>query len=362
MYGNYQGAQMYGAPYGQQPMPGQQFYNGQLMGYNPNYYDPATMYGYPQGSGVIVNPCNVKGISTTSKEDDELLRNSGTKEFQITPLAMAIARCNHKDEHGNIKVEIIDSETNYFKCTKCGKKFHLIRPTEEEVKDVVNMFLDLFQSIKTSWLTPPKEFAEQVYTIQCLIEMVPDMYKAAQRDWKAGLKAINNQVQAANGGSYWNNGLNAVPHIQEGFYQGYQGGGYAGYNNGYPQQPQMYPPQQPGGYQFMQPGQGMGGGYYNQQMQQPTPMGGNMMRSEFVQGGVVPPVPQQNPAPIPNFMQMQQPMPGQPQQQPIPQMQQQPVANPQQQSTAPNMVLPQNHQQPGQVTTNPGTSTATVSL
>lgn len=37
-------------------------------------------------------------------------------------------------------------------------------------------------------VTPPKEFAENVYIIQDLIKQVPELYKAAQKDWAAGQK------------------------------------------------------------------------------------------------------------------------------------------------------------------------------
>lgn len=347
-----------GAPYA---IPQQQFY-GQPMMQQQAYYDPSTGYGYPQGSGVVVNPCNLKGVSTTSKEDDELLKNSGVRNFSFTPLDVAKAKCNHKDQNGNIKVEILDPVDNYFRCTKCGKEFHLIKPSDEVVKDLVNMFLDLFQSIKSMWLTPPKEFAEQVYTIQCIIEQVPEMYKAAQRDWNAGQKAINNQVQPAYAGSFYANSINAIPNIQQGFY-----------GNPYQQPMMQQPMMQQQGYQYVQPGQPMNNGYYNQAMAQPTPVGGNMVqRSEFVQGGVVPmsPAPQQQNIPvnqvIPNFTQMQQPMPGQPQQQmnnvPVQQQQQSPVMTsiprPGQQMN--NIMAPP--QQPGQVQCGTSTTSSTVTI
>ena len=217
MYVNQSAAQF---PYG---APQQQFAQAQPMWQpQPQYYDPNTAYGYAQGSGVIVNPCQIKGISTTSKEDDELLKNSGAKAFQITALDMAKARCNHKDNNGNIKIEMLDANTSYCRCTKCGKEWHLIKPSEEVVQQLVDMFLDLFQSIKTSWLTPPKEFAEQVYVIQSLIEKVPEMYKAALRDWTASENQINNQIQPGYAGSYYANGFQGIPQIQQGFYGAYQ--------------------------------------------------------------------------------------------------------------------------------------------
>ena len=234
MYENYSAQAPYGAPIcgAQQPY--------QPMYVAPNYYDPNTMYGYAPGSGVQINPCNVRGISTTSKEDDELLKTSGTKNFQITALDIAKSKCNHKDQNGMIKVEILDAETNLVHCDKCGENFHLIKPSQEAVEELVGMFLDLFQSIKTAWLTPPKEFAESVYTIQCLIKQVPEMYKAAQRDWNAGQKAINNQYQPTYAGGYYNNALGNIPQIQQGFYG----------------QPMYGAPVQPN-YQFVQPQQPM---------------------------------------------------------------------------------------------------------
>lgn len=313
MYVNQSAAQF---PYGAYGAPQQQFAQAQPMWQpQPQYYDPNTAYGYAQGSGVIVNPCLIKGISTTSKEDDELLKNSGAKAFQITALDMAKARCNHKDNNGNIKIEMLDANTSYCRCTKCGKEWHLIKPSEEVVQQLVDMFLDLFQSIKTSWLTPPKEFAEQVYVIQSLIEKVPEMYKAALRDWTASENQINNQIQPGYAGSYYANGFQGIPQIQQGFYGAYQ-----------------QPPVQQGGYQFMQPNQPMNNSYYQQTMAQPMPVGGNMMAaSPFVQGGVVPNPMQAQPVPvqqaIPQFMQ------------PPVQQGQQTMAQPQQQ--APVMNIPQ---------------------
>ena len=42
--------------------------------------------------------------------------------------------------------------------------------------------------MKEKKVAPPKEFTENVYVIQDLIKKVPEMYKAAQRDWNAGQK------------------------------------------------------------------------------------------------------------------------------------------------------------------------------
>ena len=336
MYENYSAQAPYGAPICGAQQPYQPMYGAP----QPNYYDPNTMYGYAPGSGVQINPCNVRGISTTSKEDDELLKTSGTKNFQITALDIAKSKCNHKDQNGMIKVEILDAETNLVHCDKCGENFHLIKPSQEAVEELVGMFLDLFQSIKTAWLTPPKEFAESVYTIQCLIKQVPEMYKAAQRDWNAGQKAINNQYQPTYAGGYYNNALGNIPQIQQGFYG---------------QQPMYGAPVQPN-YQFVQPQQPMMNNYYGQPMtmQQPMPVGGNMpMQSEFVQGGIVPPTPQQQSVPISNAVPFaQQPAPA-PTMTSVPQPGQ-PI----------NQVPPQSPRQvtPQQAPANNNTSTASTTV
>ena len=333
------GVPVYGNNYPQQPMYG--------YGIQPNGYDPRTAYGYAPGSGVTINPCNVRGISTTSREDEEILKNAGTKEFQITEVDIARSRCNHKDHDGNIKIECVDSAQNKFRCTKCGESFRLIKPSQEAVEELVEMFLDLFQSIKTSWLTPPKEFAENVYTIQCLIKQVPEMYKAAQRDWEAGKRAINNQIQPAYAGGYYANALNGIPQMVQGFYN-------APYT---PSQQPMNP-----NYQMMQP-QNMGNGYYNQQMmQQPMPVGGNMITSDFVQGGIVPQpsVPVSQAVPFAHNNNPQQPVTQAPQMNQVPTMNipqpGQPVNNTPQINPLPNTAQ-RPPQQPGNTTT-----TSTVKL
>jgi hypothetical protein len=275
MYNNYSAAP-YGAPsfpgnYPQQPMYGYQ---------SNNYYGPGCNMN--PGTGVTLNPCTIRGISTTSKEDEELLKNAGTREFQITAVDVARSKCNHKDHDGNIRIECVDDATNKYRCTKCGEAFHLVKPSQEAVEQLVEMFLDLFQSIKTSWLTPPKEFAEQVYTIQCLIKQVPDMYKAATRDWEANERAMSNQIQPAYSGSFYNSYFNNMPNIYHGGY------GQPPMMNQYNMNPQTY-----------QPPMMNQGNYYNQpMMNQPMPVGGNIMNSEFVQGGVVPPVPVQSNIPV----------------------------------------------------------------
>lgn len=322
MYTNYS-AQPQQTPYGVYNTP--YGYPQQNMWNQQPYYNPQQpVYGYPVGSGVIINPCNVKGISTTSKEDDEILKNAGTKEFQITGVDIARSKCNHKDQEGNLKIECIDDTTNKFRCTKCGETFKLIKPSQEAVEELVEMVLDLFQSIKTSWLSPPKEFAENVYTIQCLIKQLPEMYKAAMRDWDNSKKAISNQVQPAYAG-YYGSPFNSVPPvIQQGFY-----------GNPYAAPAPMQPPMS--GYQQMQPGQPIvNNNYYSQ----PMPVGGNMT-SEFVQGGVVPVQPQQN-VPISQavpFAKPNIPQPGQP------------INNINNTATVPNPLPNPNQQQNAAVTT-----------
>ena len=59
------------------------------------------------------------------------------------------------------------------------------------------------------------------------------MYKAALRDWTASENQINNQIQPGYAGSYYANGFQGIPQIQQGFYGAYQ-----------------QPPVQQGGYQF----------------------------------------------------------------------------------------------------------------
>lgn len=321
----------------------QQFMGGQTgqmmgMGY-PGYpqMQPQMMggMGYPQPQfgaatapfiggvtgGVQINPVNIRNASTLSKEDAELLKGLGIKQFQITPEAVAKSHCNHRHpENGMFTLEEIGAPgSGRYRCSICKEEFNLVQPTPEAAAELVSMFNDFFQSIKTLWYSVPKEWAEQVYSALAIINQLPEMYKVAIKDWQQIEKQINGQVQPAYAGGAFSNYMNGYPQMQ--VQPQFMGGMMGGFQ---PQmQPQMmggmmgFQPQMMGG-QMMMPGQAMGG--FQQQM--PTAVGGAMNMNPFYQNGATP-VQQQ---------QMQQPQMnntfG------APQMQQQ-QATPQQQVQAP---------------------------
>ena len=266
------------------------------MNYGNNTMIPGAMmmapnnYVLPNG-GVAIGPNLQKGIATTTKEDEELLKRSGTSEFNITPLMVAEARCNHKNHDGTITVELVDGGNgNRVRCSKCGAEWDLNTPDLKAVEDLVEVLLGVFQTIKLTWLNPPAEYAQQVYTVQNILKQIPAMYKLSQREWNNAEKLIQNQINPGyvSGAGFVQN----YPQLQ--FLGGYNPqmmGQQPMYNQMMMGQPQMMVPQgQPMQPMYNQMMMGQPQMMAPQQMQTPMMSGGTYLpqQSGFVQGGVVP--------------------------------------------------------------------------
>lgn len=255
-----------------------------MFGNNNIYNNGFYPYNQQVGTGIMGGqqyPVNVgaappRAVSTLSPEDEQIIKNSVNKPLQVTELELAIAHCNHADPDKVSMVGISEDGYPVFYCSKCQSEFTVREYSKEGVKDLVRMIIDFIHTIKIGWINPPKEYAEQLYSIQALLEKLPQIFDKVQLDLDRMEKTLNNQFTAANGynngGNYYN--MRSVPNwplggVQQPMMMQPQ------YNNyGYPQYQQVTP------------------NYYQQNMaQQPMPMAGNPMvnqPSPFVQGGQVP--------------------------------------------------------------------------
>ena len=260
---------------------------------NNNIYNNG-VYPYNQQVGTLMGgqqyPVNVGATppavtSTLSAEDRQIIKNSVNKPLQITELEVAISHCNHvnPDTHMPDLYLAGVSEDGYpiLHCNQCQSEFVAREYSKQGVEQLVRMIIDFIHTIKIGWINPPKEYAEQVYSMQAMLEKFPQIFDKVQVDLDKVEKLINNQYTGCgyNNGGYYN--MRAVPNwslggMQVPLMQTPQ------YNYNYPQQQ----------YQQVTPN------YYQQNMaQQPMPMAGNPMtnQSPFVQGGQVP---NQQPQPI----------------------------------------------------------------
>lgn len=254
--------------------------------YNNGFYYP---YNQQVGAGVMNQqvpqyPINVgatppRATSTLSAEDEQIIKNSINKPLQITELELAISHCNHPDPDKVWMVGISEDGYPIMHCDKCGSEFTAREYSKEGAKELVRMIIDFIHTIKLGWINPPKEYAEQIYGAQALLEKLPQIFDKVQVDLDRIEKTINNQYTSSgyNNGGYFN--IRSTPNWTLGGIQ--QPMMQPQYGYGYPQQPQ---------YQQVTPN------YYQQNMTQPPmPMAGNPMagQSPFVQGGQVPNIVQQ---------------------------------------------------------------------
>lgn len=272
----------------------------------PTYYTP--------GNGIVYGQAPKKAVSTLSKEDLELLKKPGASALAITDEMIAKSHCNHKDTNGD--PALIGLGGNRVKCNICGAEFDLTVPTIEDVETISDWEYNFFQTLKLIWVDPPREYARPLFTYENVITQMPTIYKMARNQWDNNLSKMQNYLQPGDisGAGVFNQpnlsflggGGNYNYNMANGYYpqQGSMPNGYypqqqvAPMPNGYyPQQatpmPNGYYPQQavpmPNGGYCQQPPMAANG-YYPQQQVAPMPVGGTMLNSGFVQGGVVPPV------------------------------------------------------------------------
>lgn len=257
--------------------------------YENNYNNGFYPYNQQVGAGMMgqqVNqyPVNVGAVppratSTLSAKDEQIINNSRNKPFQVTELEVAISHCNHPDPEKVYMVGISEDGYPIMHCDKCGSEFTAREYSRKGVEELIRMVIDFIHTIKLGWINPPKEYAEQIYSTQALLEKMPQIFDKVQIDLDRIERTINNQITSSgyNNGYYFN--IRSTPNwTLGGIHQPIM---QPQYGYGYPQQQPQY--QQVTPYQ------------QNMMPQQPMPMAGNPMvgQSPFVQGGQVPNMVQQ---------------------------------------------------------------------
>lgn len=254
--------------------------------YNGFYYPYNQQIGAGMGQQMPQYPVNVgaapkRATSTLSQEDRQIIKNSIAKPLQVTELDLAVARCNHiNPDTGASDIYMCGvSDDGYpiFKCNICHSEFTIREYSKQGVEELVRMFIDFIHMIKIGWIDPPKEYAEQIYGIQAMLEKFPQIFDSVQVDLDKIERTINNQYTGVgvNNGGYFN--IRSTPN----------------WSLGGMQQPMMMQPQYGYNYQPQYQYQQVTPNYYQQNMipqQQPMPVAGNPMvgQSPFVQGGQVP--------------------------------------------------------------------------
>ena len=285
----------------------------------------AVGYGYQQPvaqpmlmGGTVINPIKSNGVCTLSDEDKELLARQNKSPFEVTPTDVAKARCNHVDENGVLTIDIIDGKKNIVRCNRCKQTWKFLHPTQEAVEAFCNEFLNLFQTMKTLWKNPTKEYAQTIYSIQTILQQMPELWRLAEKSWKEVERQFTNQVQNVNS-------------CYPGGYPNYNPVNYGGYPTPVYQQPPMGYQQPSMGYQQMPMNYQQAPGY----QPQPMPIGGTMMGGNpFTMNGEAPVV-QQAQTQQPVYQQTTPGMAMQPIQPTVQPVQQQPI-----QSVVPNTAAP----------------------
>lgn len=258
-----------------------------------NYYNPQQGY-YNQGMPQMYAPLpSAKMTQVLSKEEmNELRQNSSAFNLMIEPIEFKRAVCTHKN-NGQITLLDVDG-AGRVQCEICQEEFTLVNLDQDQVREIVDSFLSVLQTIKTYYLDIPEDYVQRLFKMIPLVKKVPGLYQIALSNWQKynkddGLMQGNNPY-----------GFNALNMITGGMFGGnMMGMGYP--QQQYPQQPQYVQQPQYGQPQFQQP-------QYNAQPQyQNGGMSPFMMGAPLPQQGMQP---QQQYQPAPGNYQPQQPVQG----------------------------------------------------
>ena len=228
---------------------------------NQQQVQPGVYQPYGMGGAAYAPIQQAKMTQVLTDEEIKELRRTGSGfTLNIPGVEFTRAKCTHKD-HGQFAT--VDNGDGTHTCTICGERFRIVEYGPEEAQEVVDRFLDLFQSTKLFYVNMPESYIENITQMIPIIKQVPELYRIAYNDFNKYENGGTGLTQR--GGMYGANLLNAV--IQPNMV-------YPQQQMMYPQQPQYYPQQQ---MQYAQPQQG----YYDpQQMmypqqagQYPTPQG-----------------------------------------------------------------------------------------
>ena len=223
-------------------------------------------YGYPQQQWMmnpmgyqVQQPSIPKQESTLSPDQIKEIKNLQFDELKISDSDILIAKCNHIDANGNQTWAIVDPENSICRCYQCGVEWMQQDYTEDGIKSVVSVMNSLINSIKTSSMgSLPKDFATQFYTIQALIQKLPEIIKICNKSLVSSNKLLEINANA-NKALYGN--FKMPPNAT----------------------------QQPMGMNYQYP--------QMQQQQYPQPNMTYNTANQFVQGGVTPQPMQQTPQP-----------------------------------------------------------------
>lgn len=158
---------------------------------------PTTMYGQPVERRPIKN-------LLTNEEIAELRQKVEQFNLGLTELEQKKARCNHRDEHGEMALSAQADDMRV--CTICGEVIYDKPYTQEEVVAYVGEVNNIINIIKLIYGEMPQSAAAEYYMIQPLIKKLPKLYELANNNMNK-YDVINNmrQQQYSNMFAMYNN-------------------------------------------------------------------------------------------------------------------------------------------------------------
>ena len=227
------------------------FFGGNNGNFNGNFM--GTTYGNPQMRPTRPVPKNTQPL--TKEQQNALIKKAPKFNTQISETELFTAWCTHRHDNGSALVMNGDGT---YTCSICGETINLKSYTDEQVKQVVDEFINLVQVTKAFYVDIPDQVAREMYQILPLCKRIPMLYKLAFNNYERyyGQNGFDNGMNNMydNGIGAWNsfdqftsNGFGNMGNVaytpnmanQPEAYMGnqvYSGMGNPQFNGGYPQQ------------------------------------------------------------------------------------------------------------------------------
>ena len=203
----------------------------------------------------------------TNEEISKLRHNEATPIFnpKLSNAEFMGAICTHKDPQKQT-YSLTDNHDGTVTCNICKKTFHLFDPTttsKEEVKQIIQNFRDLIDSIKTFADFIPQDSGRNIFAIDGYISRMEAIWEATVHNYNASTGNMTGMQQNTNYLNTQNmmmglfgNGLFGAPQPYMNPMMGYQQPAMNPMYSQYPQQPQQqqqYQQYQQPNAQFQQP-------------------------------------------------------------------------------------------------------------
>ena len=142
-----------------------------------------------------------KATSWLTDEQDNLLKsNAGQFTLSITDVEMAVAICNHYDKATGKSLLIEDGDNSGgVTCQRCQTHFYLRRFTKEDMKNTIQNFKDIANTIKVMYRSLSPTTGAEFFQMLALVEKVLPLAEIAFADFEKYLNATNNLYTFSSG-------------------------------------------------------------------------------------------------------------------------------------------------------------------